>query len=156
MPYKPFSRWDFREPDHGRHCTARGKNSPGLQARSNLLDSCHAASDTEMMHLLKGGVAAAAVINGSLSQCRQLHSACADRKLHSPFFAQPAEQITGDQMNSIHQGNERFSLPNWHLRLKKNTPRQRALITSSPQCFAFIYAQSSFIHLVVFLHKISG
>lgn len=67
------------------------KNSPGLQACSNLLDSCHAASDTELMHFLKGGVAAAAVINGSLSQRSQLHSACADRKLHSPFFAQPAE-----------------------------------------------------------------
>lgn len=31
MPYKqPFSRWDFREPAHGRHCTARGKKILGL------------------------------------------------------------------------------------------------------------------------------
>lgn len=29
------------------------KNSPGLQACSNLPDSCHASSDTELMHLLK-------------------------------------------------------------------------------------------------------
>lgn len=73
------------------------KNSPGLQARSNLLDSCHASSDTELMHLLKGGFAAAAVINGSLSQCSQLHCACTDRKLHSSIFFFFANSVVDHQ-----------------------------------------------------------
>lgn len=80
------------------------KNSPGLQARSNLLDSCHAASDTELMHLLKGGVAAAAVINGGAYRnvVNYTRPARTENFIH-PFFAQPAEQITRYQMNSIHQ-----------------------------------------------------
>lgn len=77
------------------------ENPPGLQARSNLLDSCHASSDTELMHLLKGGFAELAVINGRLSQCSQLHSACADRKLHLSFFCK-ISRVDHGLSNELH------------------------------------------------------
>lgn len=106
MPHKqPFSSVGFSGARSWATPRSEGKkNSPGLQARSNLLDSCHAASDTELMHLLKGGVAAAAVINGGAYRnvVNYTRPARTENFIH-PFFAQPAEQITGYQMNSIHQ-----------------------------------------------------